>query len=81
LSTGFVPQPTLTLTIGQFIKQNQEKIKAWLKSDEHSLRGEIVMKDPIGIVVEPGNSKVTQANKTFIMLVRDSAKKSLNASV
>jgi hypothetical protein len=59
---------------GQFVKQNRAVLEAWLKNDESpSLKAKVVMKEPVGIVVERGKSGASETHTSRVVVIRDSS--------
>jgi hypothetical protein len=59
---------------GQFVKQHRAALEAWLQSGKKgNFRAEVVMKEPVGIVVERGKSGASETHTSRVVVIRDSS--------
>jgi hypothetical protein len=59
---------------GRFVKQNRTMLERWLKNNEsHILKTEVVMREPVGIVVERGKSGASETRTSRVVVIRDSS--------
>jgi hypothetical protein len=59
---------------GQFVKQHRAMLERWLKNNEsHILKTEVVMREPVGIVVERGKSGASETHTSRVVVIRDSS--------
>jgi Bacterial CdiA-CT RNAse A domain len=73
-ASSFSNEQAANRTVGQFVKQNRPEIAAWLKTKKHRFEGEIIMEDPIGLVLNRGTGKAIESHKAWVVIVRDSSK-------
>jgi hypothetical protein len=55
------------------VNRNRPKIQSWLARDQQRLVDDIVMNDPIGIVVERGRASAFETRKARVVLERDTS--------
>jgi hypothetical protein len=59
---------------GQFVKQNKDSIEKWLKSGKKGVFiGRAVMSEPIGRVIERGETKSVETNIVEVVVARDNS--------
>ncbi len=70
--SSFRNEATANRVQGQFVKQNRAALEAWLQSGKKTpFTAEVVMKEPVGIVVERGKSGASDTHTAKVVAVRD----------